>query len=103
MIAAPTVHKLSRGVLFLHDNASAHIARVTLRKIGNFGFELVDPPPYSPDLAPSRYHLFPQLKKHLKGTKFHSNSEVIAVAEARWEAQFSESFFQGLEKLEGSL
>jgi hypothetical protein len=24
-------------------------------------------PPYSPDLAPSNYHLFPGLKKQLKG------------------------------------
>ena len=91
--------KLSRGVLFLQDNAPAHTAHETLRKIRDFGFELVDHPPYSPDLAPSDYHLFPQLKKHLKGTKFHSDSEVIAATEAWLEAQPSEFFYQGLEKL----
>ena len=31
---------------------------------------------YSPDLAPSYFHLFPNLKKHLRGMQFSSNEEV---------------------------
>ena len=31
------------------------------------GFELIVHPPYSPDLAPLNYFLFPNLKKHLAG------------------------------------
>jgi histone-lysine N-methyltransferase SETMAR len=27
-------------------------------------------PPYSPDLAPSGFHLFPKLKGHLEGQRF---------------------------------
>jgi len=34
--------------------------------------------PYSPDVAPSDYHLFPGLKEQLKGHHFLSNAEVIA-------------------------
>jgi len=34
-------------------------------------------PPYSPDLAPSGYHLFGPLKEHLGGKSFRSNEEVI--------------------------
>ena len=30
----------------------------------------LDHPPYSPDLAPSDFHLFLHLKKHLAGKKF---------------------------------
>ena len=39
--------------------------------VGDFGFELVDHPPYSPDLAPSDYFLFPAWKKyHLAGKQY---------------------------------
>jgi len=34
-------------------------------------------PPYSPDLAPSDYHLFGLLKEHLGGKHFRNNEEVI--------------------------
>ena len=34
------------------------------------GFEEMRHPPYSPDLAPRDYHLFPNLKKHLHGQRF---------------------------------
>jgi hypothetical protein len=33
-------------------------------------------PPYSPDIAPSDYHLFPELKKHLGGTHFRTGEEL---------------------------
>ena len=57
-------------------------------------------PSYTPDLAPSDYHLFPVLKKQLKGPHFLSNAEVIAAAETWWDGQPSEFFLSGLQKLE---
>ena len=60
-----------------------------------------DHPPYSPDLAPSDYHLFPGLQKQLKGCHFSSNAEVTAAAETWLDGQRSEFFFfSGLQKLE---
>ncbi|GBP39650.1 Mariner Mos1 transposase [Eumeta japonica] len=50
--------KLSRGVLFLQDNASVHTARVSRQVLKNTGYSEIDHPPYSPDLAPSDYFLF---------------------------------------------
>jgi histone-lysine N-methyltransferase SETMAR len=64
----------------LHDNAPAHRALVTQKKLTYLGFQCLDLPPYSPDLAPSDYHLFPGLKKQLKGRHFLSDAEVIAAA-----------------------
>jgi hypothetical protein len=38
-------------------------------------YELLEHPPYSPDLAPSDFHLFPKLKLFLAGQHFSSNQE----------------------------
>ena len=59
-----------------------------------------DHPPYSPDLAPSDYHLFPGLKKQLKGRHFSSDAEVIAAAETWLDGQPSVLFLSGLQKLQ---
>jgi histone-lysine N-methyltransferase SETMAR len=48
--------------------------------------------PYSPDLAPPDYYLFPGLKKQLKGRHFSSLSEIIAAAESWLDGQRSEYF-----------
>jgi histone-lysine N-methyltransferase SETMAR len=55
--------KITKGVLFLHDNAPAHGGLATQKKLAYLRFQCLDHPPYSPDLAPSDYHLFPGLKK----------------------------------------
>jgi len=51
--------EFTKGALFLHDNAPAHRALATLKKLAYPGFQCLDYSPYSPDLAPSVYHLFP--------------------------------------------
>jgi hypothetical protein len=49
---------LTSGVVFLHDNARPHTAARTRTLLEHFNWELFDRRPYSPDLAPSDYHLF---------------------------------------------
>ena len=53
-----------KGVLFLQDNAPEHKSVVVMTAVRDCGSELVDHPPYSPDMAPSDYFLFPNMKKH---------------------------------------
>jgi len=91
--------KVTKGVLFLHDNAPAHRALATQKKLGYLGIQCLDRPPYSPDLAPSDYHLFLGLKKQLKSRHFSSDEEVIAAAETWLDGQPSDFFFSGLQKL----
>ena len=55
--------KVTKGVLFLHDNVPAHRALGTQHKLVYMDFHCLDHPPSSPDVAPSDYHLFPGLKK----------------------------------------
>jgi len=73
--------KFTKGVLFLHDNAPAYWTLATQKKLIHLSFQCLDNPPYSPDLAPSDYHMFPGMKKQLKGSHFSSDAEVIAAAE----------------------
>jgi histone-lysine N-methyltransferase SETMAR len=42
---------------------------------------LLEHPPYSPDLAPSDFSLFPKLKLFLAGQRFSSNQVAIAAIE----------------------
>ena len=84
----------------MHENAPVHRALATQKKLAYLGFQCLDHPPYSPDLAPSDYHLFPGLKKQLKGRHFSSDAEVIAGMETWLDRQPSEFFFSALQKLE---
>jgi len=84
--------KVIKGVLFLDDNVPSHRALATQKKLAYLGFQFLDHPPYSPDLAPSVYHLFPGLTKQLKGRHFSSDAEVIAAAETWLDGQTSDFF-----------
>jgi len=50
-------------------------------KLSDLHYELLEHPPYSPDLAPSNFYLFPKLKLFLAGQRFSSNQEAIAAVE----------------------
>ena len=92
--------KFTKAVLFLHNNAPAHSALATQNKLAYLGFQSLDHPPYSPDLAPSDYRLFPGLKNQLKVRHFSSDAEVIAAAETWLDGQLSEFILSGLQNLE---
>lgn len=44
---------LRKKPILLIDNAPIHKAQPVIIALNKFGFELLDHPPYSPDLAPS--------------------------------------------------
>jgi hypothetical protein len=62
--------KFTKGVLFLHNNAPAHWALATQYKLACLGFQCLDHPHYSLDLALLDYHLFPGLKKTMESSPF---------------------------------
>ena len=68
-------------MLFHHDNAPDLASVVATAKLVELGYELLPHPPYSPDLAPCDFFLFPNLKKSLAGQKCESNEEVIVATE----------------------
>jgi len=89
-----------QGGLVLARQCPGYWTLATQKKLAYLGFQCLDHPPYSPDLAPSDYHLFPGLKKQLKGRHFLSDTEVIAAAETWLDRQPSEFFLSGLQKLQ---
>ena len=83
---------LTKGVCLLHDNARPHTANVTTHLLDSFGWDIIGHPPYSPDLAPSDYHLFTSLKMFMSGKRFQSDEEVEnAVKE--WAKELAGEFF----------
>ena len=63
-------------MLLHHDNAPAHKALHTRARLNETGIKLVEQPPYSPDLAPADYFLFPWLKHVLRGVWFRNVQEL---------------------------
>lgn len=91
--------KLTRGVLLLHDNAPVHSARVAKAAAHESGFEIMNHPPYSPDLAPSDYFLFPNLKKDLRGVRFSDDEALKAAVQEHFNTNEKKFFYEGLKKL----
>ena len=73
--------KLSKGILLQQDNARVHTCKIAMDAVERNGYGLIPHPAYSPDLAPSDYFLFPNLKKDIHGRHFRSNEEVVAAVE----------------------
>ena len=92
--------KLAFSQFAREDNAPCHKSMKTMAKLSELGYELLPHPPYSPDLAPSDYWLFADLKKMLQGKRFGSNEKVIAETEAYFEAKDKSFYKHGIEKLE---
>ena len=76
-----TPREFHQGDLVLALNVPGHRTLATQKKLVYLGFQCLDYPPYSPDLAPSAYHLFPGLRKQLNGRNFSSETKVIPAAE----------------------
>jgi [histone H3]-lysine36 N-dimethyltransferase SETMAR len=54
------------GQWFLHwDNAPVHTAAVVHQWLIKHNIQVLPHPPYSPDLAPADFFLFPKVKEHL--------------------------------------
>ena len=63
-------------------------------------FKLLPHSPYSPDLAPSDYWLFADLKRMLQGKRFGSSEEVISETKAYFEAKDKLFYKKGTKLLE---
>jgi len=81
-----------------HDNAPAHASLLIRSYLAKHQTSVVPHPPYSPDLAPADFFLFPKLKTTLKGRRFETIEEIkenaIRELHALTESAFQEAFQQ---------
>ncbi|PNF42617.1 hypothetical protein B7P43_G01293 [Cryptotermes secundus] len=61
-----------------HDNARPHTAYIVREFLAKNKMAVVPHPPYSPDLAPCDFFLFPKMKIKLKGRRFDTVEEIQA-------------------------
>ncbi|CAH1971312.1 unnamed protein product [Acanthoscelides obtectus] len=61
----------------IRDNASSHAAQETRQYLTEENVELLDHPPYSPDLSPNDFFTFPKIKNRLRGQRFQSPEEAV--------------------------
>ena len=87
-------------VLFHQDNALCHKSIVTMAKLHELHFKLLPHPPNTPDLAPSDYWLFADVKRMLQGKRFGSNEKMISETEAYFEAKDKSFYKKGIKLLE---
>jgi hypothetical protein len=70
---------LGDGPLILHDNARPHLGKVVTDLLSKYKLEVLPHAPYSPDMSPPNFNLFPKLKETICGHHFSSLEEVSAV------------------------
>jgi hypothetical protein len=61
--------------------------------------DILDLPPYSPNLAPSGFHLFLHVKKHLAGIKFDDDDEVQEEVMTWFKGQAADFYDSGIQKM----
>jgi histone-lysine N-methyltransferase SETMAR len=94
-----------RRIILHYDNASSHTSAQTTAYLCTQHIELMGHPPYSPDLAPNDFFLFPHIKNKLRGQRFSTPEEavdafktlVLEVPQSDWKKCF-ENWFQRMQK-----
>ncbi|KAK3101641.1 hypothetical protein FSP39_005107 [Pinctada imbricata] len=90
---------LVKGEFFHQDSAPVHKSVTAVAAIHDCGFNLIEHQPYSPDLAPSDFHLFPKVKEAISGTHFPSDDDVILAVDGFLTSQEKEFIKSGIEAL----
>ncbi|KAG5324284.1 MOS1T transposase, partial [Pseudoatta argentina] len=80
-------------VILLHDNARPHVAKPVKTYLETLKWKVLPHPPYSPDIAPSDFHLFRSMAHGLADRRFHSYEEAQKWIDS-WIASKDMSFFR---------
>ena len=83
----------------LHDNAPSHNATIFKQSLAQWKVTVLDHPPYSSDLTPTDYFLFPKVKSHLKGRLFDSFSDIQKAVTSTLNAIAKDDFYKGIQEL----
>lgn len=80
-------------LIFQHDNARPHIKECVKNYLEGQDWEVLPHPPYSPDIAPSDYHLFRSMSHALTEQRFDKVENIKNWIDS-WIASKDEQFFR---------
>jgi len=66
----------NKNLIIHHDNAPAHRSFKVSQFLAKNNLTVIPHPPYSPDLSPCEFFLFPKLKRRIKGRRFDTIEEI---------------------------
>lgn len=95
----PEYQARQHKVIFLDDNAPAHRTKATRDLVDSYSWEALPHAAYSPDLAPSDYHLFSSLGHALKEQRFISYENMKNWLDDWFAAKDNTFFWRGIHKL----
>ncbi|GFO28413.1 histone-lysine N-methyltransferase SETMAR [Plakobranchus ocellatus] len=76
---APTLRQVADLVCALTKEREYYkTSNLTLQWLQRYGWEILPHPAHSPNLAPSDFHLFGPLKRHLGGMAFETEDDLIS-------------------------
>jgi [histone H3]-lysine36 N-dimethyltransferase SETMAR len=92
-----------RDVMLHHDNATPHKAAVVTEYLKEERVKLLSHPPYSPDLAPCDFYLFPKIKKELGGRRFNNIENLSRAIQAIVENIPKEEYYKSFDSWQNRL
>ena len=95
----PDYRRRQYKVIFLHDNALSHTAKRVKETIETFSWEILAHAAYSPDLAPSDYHLFASLDHALAEQRFPSYENVREWLDNWFDLKAEQFYWSGIHHL----
>lgn len=90
---------LDSGVILLHDNARPHLTHHVTDLLDSWQWEVLQHPPYSPDLSPCDYFLFSRMKKPLRGVKYQDVDAINVAVRNSLRSLTEEDFSLGIPQL----
>ena len=88
-----------QNVINLHDNATLYKAICVRDLLRCRRWEVLEHPPYSPDLSPCDYDLTPKLKAPLRGHRFRTRDDIAIAVRRLIMTNFSHGESDGIRRL----
>ena len=88
-----------QNVIILQYNATPHKAICVRDLIRRWRWEVLEHPPYPPDLSPCDYDLIPKLKAPLRGHRFRTQDDIAIAVRRLITTNFSLGEADGIRRL----
>ena len=84
----------------IYHNVPIHKSMIAQKAVHHCGFIQLDHPVCSPDLAPSHYFLFHNLKSHLRGVCYPDDEALKKTVKEWLKGQTEEFYFSGINSIQ---